>query len=146
MGAEPASGQPVALRRNRDFQLLWGGQAVSLLGSQTSKIAYPLLVLAMTGSAAKAGIAGFAAMLGRAHHLRAGAGSGVRRGHGERVLRRGPAGGAADAHPSVPAAAGRLAERGAAERGATGRPGAGRRAVRAVPGRAVRRGRAVLPG
>jgi MFS family permease len=44
--------------------LLWGGQAVSLLGSQTSKIAYPLLVLAMTGSAAKAGIAGFAAMLG----------------------------------------------------------------------------------
>ena len=64
MGAEPASGQPVALRRNRDFQLLWGGQAVSLLGSQTSKIAYPLLVLAMTGSAARAGIAGFAAMLG----------------------------------------------------------------------------------
>ncbi len=64
MGAEPASGQPVTLRRNRDFQLLWGGQAVSLLGSQTSKIAYPLLVLAMTGSAAKAGIAGFAAMLG----------------------------------------------------------------------------------
>src|SRR5580700_9083156 len=64
MGAEPASGQPVALRRNRDFELLWGGQAVSLLGSQTSKIAYPLLVLAMTGSAAKAGIAGFAAMLG----------------------------------------------------------------------------------
>ena len=49
------------LRRNRDFQLLWGGQAVSLLGSQTSKIAYPLLVLAMTGSPAKAGIAGFVA-------------------------------------------------------------------------------------
>ncbi len=55
---------PVPLRRNRDFQLLWGGQAVSLLGSQISKIAYPLLVLAMTGSPAKAGIAGFAAMLG----------------------------------------------------------------------------------
>jgi MFS family permease len=54
----------VPLRRNRDFQLLWGGQAVSLLGSQISKIAYPLLVLAMTGSPAKAGIAGFAAMLG----------------------------------------------------------------------------------
>ncbi len=54
----------IPLRRNRDFQLLWGGQAVSLLGSQTSKIAYPLLVLAMTGSPANAGIAGFAAMLG----------------------------------------------------------------------------------
>ena len=54
----------VPLRRNSDFRLLWGGQAVSVLGSQTSKIAYPLLVLAMTGSPAKAGIAGFAAMLG----------------------------------------------------------------------------------
>ncbi len=54
----------VQLRRNRDFQLLWGGQAISLLGSQTSKIAYTMLVLAMTGSPAKAGIAGSAAMLG----------------------------------------------------------------------------------
>jgi hypothetical protein len=44
-----ATGEPVPLRRNRDFQLLWSGQAVSLLGSQTSRIAYPLLVLAMTG-------------------------------------------------------------------------------------------------
>jgi Transmembrane secretion effector len=60
----PAPRASVPLRRNRDFQLLWSGQAVSLLGSQTSKIAYPLLVLAMTGSPAKAGIAGFAAMLG----------------------------------------------------------------------------------
>ncbi len=64
-GPEGAEGHEVTpLRRNRDFQLLWGGQAVSLLGSQISKIAYPLLVLAMTGSPAKAGIAGFAAMLG----------------------------------------------------------------------------------
>jgi Transmembrane secretion effector len=60
----PSPPVAVALRRNRDFQLLWGGQAVSLLGSQISKIAYPLLVLAMTGSPAKAGIAGAAAMLG----------------------------------------------------------------------------------
>ena len=59
MGAEV-----VPLRHNGDFQLLWGGQAVSVLGSQISKIAYPLLVLALTGSPAKAGIAGFAAMLG----------------------------------------------------------------------------------
>ena len=64
-GSEGAEGHGVTpLRLNRDFQLLWGGQAVSLLGSQISKIAYPLLVLAMTGSPAKAGIAGFAAMLG----------------------------------------------------------------------------------
>jgi MFS family permease len=59
-----ATDEPVPLRRNRDFQLLWSGQAVSLLGSQTSRIAYPLLVLAMTGSPARAGISGFAAMLG----------------------------------------------------------------------------------
>lgn len=62
--ALPDDGLPVALRRNRDYQLLWGGQAVSAMGSQISRIAYPLLVLAMTGSAAKAGLAGFAATLG----------------------------------------------------------------------------------
>jgi Transmembrane secretion effector len=54
----------VPLRLNRDFQLLWSGQAVSLIGSQTSRVGYPLLVLAMTGSPAKAGIAGFAGLLG----------------------------------------------------------------------------------
>jgi predicted MFS family arabinose efflux permease len=70
MGVEAGGEAPrerlgiVPLRRNRDFQLLWSGQAVSLLGSQISKIAYPLLVLAMTGSPAKAGLAGAAAMLG----------------------------------------------------------------------------------
>ncbi len=50
----------VALSRNRDFVLLWSGQALSSLGSQISQAAFPLLVLALTGSAAKAGIAGFA--------------------------------------------------------------------------------------
>ena len=49
----------VPLRRNRDFQLLWAGQAISVLGSRASQIAYPLLVLAMTGSAAAAGVVGF---------------------------------------------------------------------------------------
>jgi MFS family permease len=40
--------------------LLWSGQALSELGSQASTVAYPLLVLALTGSAAKAGVVGFA--------------------------------------------------------------------------------------
>lgn len=40
--------------------LLWGGQSLSELGSQASTVAYPLLVLALTGSAAKAGVVGFA--------------------------------------------------------------------------------------
>jgi MFS family permease len=61
---DPGADGVVPLRRNRDFQLLWAGQAISLLGSQVSKIAYPLLVLAMTGSPVKAGLAGFAAMFG----------------------------------------------------------------------------------
>src|SRR5262249_28585381 len=46
------------LGKNRDFQLLWAGQAISVLGSRTSQLAYPLLVLAMTGSAAAAGVVG----------------------------------------------------------------------------------------
>ena len=50
-----------SLRRNRDFNLLWGGQVVSQLGSRVSMIAMPLLALAMTGSPAKAGLVGFAA-------------------------------------------------------------------------------------
>jgi hypothetical protein len=54
---------PVPLRRNRDFLYLWSGQAVSVLGSQMSRVAYPLLVLAITGSAAKAGFASAAATL-----------------------------------------------------------------------------------
>jgi predicted MFS family arabinose efflux permease len=54
---------PPPLRRNRDFQLLWAGQAVSVLGSRISSIAYPLLVLAITESPAKAGIVGFAGTL-----------------------------------------------------------------------------------
>lgn len=54
---------PVPLRRNRDFLYLWGGQAVSVLGSQMSRVAYPMLVLAITGSPAKAGYAGAAATL-----------------------------------------------------------------------------------
>ncbi|QMU71795.1 MFS transporter [Streptacidiphilus sp. P02-A3a] len=51
------------LLRNRDFLLLWQGAAVSGLGSNASSVAYPLLVLALTGSAADAGLTGFVALL-----------------------------------------------------------------------------------
>ena len=54
---------PPPLRRNRDFQLLWAGQVVSTLGSRVSTVAFPLLVLAVTGSAAKAGLTVFAETL-----------------------------------------------------------------------------------
>ena len=53
----------VRLVDNRDFMLLWTGQAVSQLGSQASTVAFPLLVLSLTGSAAKAGIVGLAKWL-----------------------------------------------------------------------------------
>jgi MFS family permease len=46
------------LRRNRDFLLLQAGQLLSTFGSGVSGIAYPLLALALTGSAAKAGYVG----------------------------------------------------------------------------------------
>ena len=48
------------LRRNRDFVLLQAGQLLSNVGTQLTQIAYPLLVLALTGSPAKAGIVAFA--------------------------------------------------------------------------------------
>jgi MFS family permease len=49
-----------ALSRDRNFALLWIGEAVSQVGSQVTTIAMPLLVLALTGSAAKAGLVGVA--------------------------------------------------------------------------------------
>ena len=48
----------VPLRRNRDFLLYQSGQFLSLFGSGISGIAYPLLTLALTGSAAKTGYVG----------------------------------------------------------------------------------------
>ena len=53
----------VPLRRNRDFMLLQAGQLLSSAGTQTSSIAYPLLVLSLTGSAARAGFVSFARLL-----------------------------------------------------------------------------------
>lgn len=48
-------GQKRSLWRNRDFHLLWSGQTVSVLGSNVSRLAMPLLVLALTHSPAQAG-------------------------------------------------------------------------------------------
>ena len=50
--------RPTPLRRNRDFVLLQTGQLLSTFGSSASSIAYPLLALALTGSAAKTGVVG----------------------------------------------------------------------------------------
>ncbi len=46
------------LWRNRDFVVLWSGQCVSVVGSGISQLAFPLLVLALTGSPAAAGLVG----------------------------------------------------------------------------------------
>jgi MFS family permease len=54
------------LRRNRDFILLQVAGLLSSGGSQISAIAYPLLVLALTNSPAKAGIVTFARLFGMA--------------------------------------------------------------------------------
>ena len=51
------------LRRNRDFVLLQAGQLFSTAGTSATQIAYPLLVLALTHSPARAGIVGFAGLL-----------------------------------------------------------------------------------
>ncbi|NUR90521.1 MAG: MFS transporter, partial [Nonomuraea sp.] len=46
----------VPLRKNVRFQLLWVGSAVSELGSELTRLAMPLLVLALTGSPGLAGV------------------------------------------------------------------------------------------
>ncbi|MFJ6571133.1 MFS transporter [Streptomyces sp. NPDC091292] len=51
------------LWRNRDFMLLWSGQVVSTVGMRVTTLAYPLLVLALTGSPFQAGLVGFAQTL-----------------------------------------------------------------------------------
>ena len=56
----------VPLHRNRDFVLLQSGLLLSSAGSQMTAIAYPLLVLGLTGSPAKAGAVAFVRLLGMA--------------------------------------------------------------------------------
>jgi MFS family permease len=51
------------LWRNRDFTLLWGSQVASTVGTRVTSVAYPLLVLLLTGSPALAGAVGFAQTL-----------------------------------------------------------------------------------
>jgi MFS family permease len=46
------------LRHNRDYLLLWGGQAISTMGSNASELALPLLILALTHSPVQAGLVG----------------------------------------------------------------------------------------
>lgn len=68
-GQPPDTGQPRGesgrsassvrpLRANREFTLLWSGQAISGLGSAASLLAYPLLILSISGSAVAAGAVG----------------------------------------------------------------------------------------
>jgi len=49
--------QAPALWRNRDYMLLWSGQVASTLGTTSSNVVVPLLILALTGSAEAAGFA-----------------------------------------------------------------------------------------
>ena len=52
-----SSSRPKSLWRNRNYLLLWSGQALSDIGGAVSELAFPLLVLAVTHSAAQAGFA-----------------------------------------------------------------------------------------
>lgn len=66
-GAEAATGPvpPLPLRRNRGFRLLWIGQVLSDTGTEAAFIAYPLLILALTNSAAIAGLVGTVSLVVR---------------------------------------------------------------------------------
>jgi MFS family permease len=60
MGTVAADEGPVPLRRNRNFLFFQVGQLLSDTGTQSASIAYPLLVLLLTDSPAKAGLVSFA--------------------------------------------------------------------------------------
>lgn len=55
-GGGAVLGEQAPLRTNRQFNLLWIGGALSQLGTELSRIAMPLLVLALTGSPGYAGL------------------------------------------------------------------------------------------
>ncbi|MFF1785411.1 MFS transporter [Kitasatospora sp. NPDC058243] len=58
-----AAPPPVPLRRNLRFQALWAGQAAATLGMRIGDTAFPLLVLALTGSSTAAGAFGAVQMV-----------------------------------------------------------------------------------
>ena len=53
---QPLPSKRASLWRNRDYLLLWSGQAISDIGGSVSSLAFPLLVLAVTHSPTQAGI------------------------------------------------------------------------------------------
>src|SRR5579884_3560628 len=57
MDTEVIPQPPVSLWRNRDYLLLWLGQAVSSLGTSCTQFAFPLLMVGLTRSIAAAGLA-----------------------------------------------------------------------------------------
>ncbi|KAA9373320.1 MFS transporter [Microbispora cellulosiformans] len=69
----PDTGEAITLIRNRDFVRLWLSQTLSAIGSRVSYLAYPLLILAISGSTAAAGaVAGTAALVEIAVRIPAG--------------------------------------------------------------------------
>ncbi|WP_239154397.1 MFS transporter [Amycolatopsis sp. FDAARGOS 1241] len=64
IGAPPEKPpQEKPLRRNRDFQALWIGEFLASVAKESAEIAYPLLILAETGSATWAGAVGSVQLL-----------------------------------------------------------------------------------
>ena len=61
----PVRAPAPSLWRNRDFNLLWTSQCFSGLGTSMTSLAYPLVVLALTGSAIAAGAVGTVAAVAR---------------------------------------------------------------------------------
>src|SRR5215469_13103360 len=57
MDTEASTQKPIPLWRNRDYLLLWLGQAVSSLGTRLTQFAFPLLIVGLTHSIAAAGLA-----------------------------------------------------------------------------------------
>lgn len=61
--AEIVPPEPPPLRRNGRFQLVWIGAVAGQLGGEAAAISYPLIILAITGSPARAGLFAFVLLL-----------------------------------------------------------------------------------